>query len=130
LPSKLESGTIGNSRRNEEWGHPSASDYRATFFAAYPFLRGHVVVHHAVEQRVLQRYPGLITEAEIHSLENLRGIPKEINNALHLSMIRSEWNEFDRQHQNPTKEQLIQKATDIDVKYGHSFMPPTGEKLQ
>jgi hypothetical protein len=36
-------------------------------------------VHHAVEQQALRRYPGLITDAEMNSLENLRGIPKNIN---------------------------------------------------
>lgn len=30
----------------------------------------------------------------MHSLDNLRGIPKEINSDLHLSKIRKEWNKF------------------------------------
>ncbi|MEZ4911808.1 MAG: hypothetical protein R2774_13220 [Saprospiraceae bacterium] len=33
-------------------------------------------VHHNVEQTVLDKYPGLFTYDEIHSLENFRGIPE------------------------------------------------------
>lgn len=44
-------------------------------FKAFPWLKGKVVVHHAIEQQVLKRYPGLFTKADIHALDNLRGIP-------------------------------------------------------
>jgi hypothetical protein len=39
--------------------------------------------HHAVEQQTLILYPSQVTAAEIHSLENLRGIPIEANAELH-----------------------------------------------
>ena len=82
-------------------------------------------MHHGVEQQVLDRYPGLITAAELHSLENLRGIPKGANAKTHLREIRKEWNAFYRQHpDHVTKEQLLDKATEIDEKYGHLFDPP------
>ena len=108
------------------FGSASSSNYRATFFGAYPDLEGRVVVHHAVEQQVLTRYPGVVTEEQMHSLENLRGIPKEVNSDLHLSLIRREWNQFYRQNPNATQEQLLQKATEIDRKYGSQFNPPLG----
>lgn len=60
----------------------------------------------------------------MHSLDNLRGIPKEINSDLHLSKIRKEWNKFYKEFPNPTKEQLLQKRLGIDKKYGHLFKPP------
>lgn len=60
----------------------------------------------------------------MHSLENLRGIPKEVNSDLHLSQIRREWNQFYRQNANPTQQQLLNKATEIDTKYGSQFNPP------
>ena len=41
--------------------------YRKTFFDAYPDLQGKVVVHHAIEQQILKRYPGLFTEEEINA---------------------------------------------------------------
>lgn len=55
--------------------------YRENFFDAYPDLKGKVWVHHAVEQDVIaKKYRDLgITPNEMHSLDNLRRIPKEIN---------------------------------------------------
>jgi hypothetical protein len=104
----------------------TSNAYRATFFAANPELEGSVVVHHAVEQQVLNRYPGVVSEAEMHSLENLRGIPNELNSDLHLSQIRREWNQFYRKTPNPTQEMLLQKATQIDSRFGNQFAPPVG----
>jgi hypothetical protein len=72
-------------------------NYRRTFFVAHPELRGLVTVHHAFERQVLKKYPGLFSEAELHALENLRGIPNELNSYLHLSVIRGEWYEFYKQ---------------------------------
>ncbi len=101
-------------------------DYKKVFFDEYPDLEGKVVVHHGVEQQVLKKpqTKGLFTEAEMHSLDNLRGIPKEINSDLHLSKIRKEWNRFYREFPNPTKEQLLNKRLEIDKKYGDLFNPP------
>lgn len=109
------------------FGRATSTNYRGTFFKANPGLEGKVVVHHAVEQQVLTRYPGAVTEEQIHSLENLRGIPNEVNSDLHLSQIRREWNQFYRQTPNATQEQLLQKATEIDTKYGSKFNPPLGQ---
>ena len=99
-------------------------DYRKTFFAANPELAGKVVVHHAVEQQVLKKYPGLFTEAELHSLGNLRGIPKELNNGLHLREIRREWDLFYRAHPRATKQQILDQAEKIDKMFGEQFNPP------
>ncbi|MGY0695009.1 hypothetical protein ACW2QC_19980 [Virgibacillus sp. FSP13] len=99
-------------------------NYRKTFFEAYPELEGSVVVHHAVEQQVLKRFPNLFSLEEIHALENLRGIPKEINNDIHLSKIRKDWNRFYRNHPNPTKEEVINYMIELDKKYGEKFNPP------
>ncbi|GLU40011.1 hypothetical protein Pssp01_41040 [Pseudomonas sp. NBRC 100443] len=61
----------------------------------------------------------------MHSINNLRGIPKELNSDVHLSAIRKEWNSFYRANPNPTKEQLLTKATEIDDRFGSLFNPPT-----
>src|SRR3954454_3997782 len=106
------------------FGTASTNDYRDTFFLAHPDLRGNVVVHHAVEQQVQVRYPGVVSDSKLHSLDNLRGIPKEINSDVHLSEIRKEWNRFYRTHPEPTQQQLLDKATEIDDKYGTQFKPP------
>jgi RHS repeat-associated protein len=101
-------------------------DYKEVFFEQNPELRGEVVVHHGVEQQVLRRpeTDGLFTEEEIHSYDNLRGISKDVNSDVHLSKIRNEWNNFYRENLNPTKEQILQKRTDIDQKFGDLFNPP------
>lgn len=72
----------------------------------------------------MMRYPGVVSESEMHSLENLRGIPNEINNRLHLSEMRREWNEFYRSNPQATKIQLLEQATKIDLRYGTQFTPP------
>ena len=102
--------------------------YKATFFALYPLLKGKVVVHHAVEQQVLKKWPGLFDKTFMHSIDNLRGIPKSLNNTLHLSSIRIEWNKFYRAFDNagkiPSKKQVLDYAAAIDKKFGHLFDPP------
>ncbi len=110
-----------------EFGSSVTKDYKKTFFNEYPDLEGKVIVHHAVEQQVQRRYPGLVSNSEVHSLENLRGIPKEKNNELHLSKIRKEWNRFYKTNPNPSKEDLLKKATEIDLKLGGEFKPPVGD---
>lgn len=116
----------------EAWvGKATSKSYRAAFLKARPELDGKVVVHHAIEQQVLKAFPGVFTQSEIHSLENLRGIPNALNPNLHLRIIRDEWDDFYRRFANsdtmPTKEQFLQKATEIDRKYGHRFAPQLGE---
>ena len=110
------------------FGVSTSNDYRTTFFKANPELEGKVVVHHAVEQGVLKRFPGVVNESEMHSLENLRGIPNDLNSMLHLSSLRAEWNQFYKPFMAngtmPTKIQLLQKATELDAKYGDQFIPP------
>jgi hypothetical protein len=107
-------------------GRATSTNYKATFFEAHPELEGKVIVHHAIEQQVLELYPAVISEAELHSLRNLRGIPKEINSEIHLSQIRKEWNQFYLEHPTATKAQLLEKATEIDLKFGRRFQPPVG----
>jgi len=106
-------------------GQATRKDYKATFFEQYPDLKGKVVVHHAIEQQVLVIYPDLFSVYQLHSTENLRGIPKEINSDLHLRKIRLEWNDFYEENENPTVEQFLDFATYIDLKYGYLFLPKT-----
>ncbi|HYO64885.1 MAG TPA: hypothetical protein VEU33_02280 [Archangium sp.] len=112
----------GDAVRTETASTPT--NYRETFFTAHPGLRGKVLVHHSIEQQVLKKYPGLFTEAEIHSLKNLRGIPKSINPDLHLSKLRRAWNDFYRTHLHPTRQQVIDFAAQLDRQFGAFFDPP------
>jgi pretoxin HINT domain-containing protein len=99
--------------------------YRQTFKAANPGVdMSDIVVHHAIEQQVIKRYPELFTKAEINAIDNLRGIPKAINNDVHLSQIRKAWNEFYRNHPNATREEVIAEMNRLDEKFGSQFNPP------
>jgi hypothetical protein len=104
-------------------GRAANTNYRATFFSAHPDLEGQVVVHHAVEQQVLKRYSGLFEPSEVHSLENLRGIPIVDNAATHLSAIRRSWNRFYKANPTATREEVLAHATEIDQQFGSGFLP-------
>ena len=53
------------------------------------------VIHHAIEQQVQKRFPGLFRLEEIHGGSNLRAILKgAFNSEVHLSKIRILWNDF------------------------------------
>ncbi|HEX5736469.1 MAG TPA: hypothetical protein VF131_26800 [Blastocatellia bacterium] len=102
----------------------SFRDYRSTFFKAFPKLKGKVVVHHSIPRQIQTAYPGLFTEAEIHALQNLRGIPKAINADLHLSKINSAWFKFIRENPNATRRQILIMRSKIDKLFGSQFNPP------
>jgi hypothetical protein len=103
-------------------------DYAKTFFEAHPELKGSVHIHHAVPQSVLDWYPEIFDDLEIHSLENLRGIPSEIAGELNQSKLNKEWNAFRRRFPDggpmPTRAEVLKMATEMDKKYGHLFNPP------
>jgi hypothetical protein len=109
--------------RPATFGKALSNDYRATFLNAHPELEGKVWVHHGVPQRALSLYPGAVTETEIHSYENLRGIPLDVNRDVHLSQITKEWNDFYHKHPDASKNELLDFATDIDGRFGHYFNP-------
>ena len=97
---------------------------KKTFFNEYPDLKGSVVVHHIIGQQISKRHLDLFSLEEIHALENLRGIPKEMNSDIHLSKIRIGWNRFYRNNPSPTKEEVINYMIELDKKYGEDFNPP------
>jgi hypothetical protein len=81
----------------------------------------------AIEQKVLTRYPGVVSEEYIHALRNLRGIPKEFNPEMHLSKIRMKWNRFYDAHPTATRTQLLRHVAEIDREFGRYFRPiPSG----
>jgi hypothetical protein len=119
--------------KNDEarFGHAQRKDYRKTYFEKYPGLEGRVVVHHAVQQKYLTTenddFPGVVPPKEMHSLENLRGIPKDKNDTLHLGKVRDMWLDFRAENQDPTKEELLDQATRVDEELGDQFVPPVRE---
>lgn len=128
LPAKKVK-ILGGSFKPASFGESKSKDYKKTFFDENPELHGNVIVHHAVEQQVQRRYPGVVSDSEMHSLENLRGIPKEKNGDIHLSQIRKEWNRFYKANPNPTKVDLLNQATKVDSMVGSDFKPSVKSKL-
>lgn len=120
-----EEGALVHNSCRKKTGATSKIDYKKVFFEENPNLEGKVIVHHAVEQQVLNKpqTKGLFTYEEIHSINNLRGIPKERNADLHLSSIRKEWNRFYKEIPTPTKQEILDKAAEIDSLFGHLFNP-------
>ncbi|WP_196772383.1 hypothetical protein [Mesorhizobium loti] len=108
-------------------GRAFSNNYRKTFLDANPNLTGDIVVHHAAERQAWTRYKNLFAEDEMHSLPNLRGIPKELDSLLHKTIFRFEWDQFYEAHPQATRQQVLDYVTYIDKKYGHLFNPPIGE---
>ena len=105
--------------------------YEATFFKAHPELKGKVVVHHAIEQQVLEQYPGLFTPKEINALENLRGIKKGFHDdKVHKSWIREKWTTFYEDHPPgvATKKDFYNMRDEIDRAFGQKCFLPKKDK--
>ena len=108
--------------------HFGYTGYRKTFFEAYPNLKGEdLVIHHGIEQQVLDRFKDIFTFEEIQDITNLRGIPIEINSEVHLSKIRKIWDDFYADILDgiiePTKENFLKKRKEIDDLLGDQFKP-------
>jgi hypothetical protein len=72
---------------------------------------------------VLKKYPGGFTKSEMHSLENLRGVPNDVNGNVHLGEIRILWNKFYKAHPTATRQQLLDYATYVDHLLSDMFGP-------
>jgi hypothetical protein len=103
------------------------TNYRGRFYATFRNAPTDMQVHHAIPQAVFDtKYPGLITEAQLHSLENLRGIPNSLrhgNVSLHQN-ITNQWAEFYRAFPNATLDDVLDFTKQIDDEFGHLFIPP------
>lgn len=89
-------------------------------------------IHHAIpRETITRRYPGLLTVAQMHSLENLRGIPNHLKGigvngnvvSLHQE-ITNKWTAWFNARPTATVEQLLHHARQIDIEYGSRFIPP------
>lgn len=113
-----------------EW---TEQKYRDVFFQGHPELVGfedQIVVHHAIEQQVLEEYPGLFTAGELNDLRNLRGIPKDIDDTFHKGDLRKDWDSFYRKYppgclsRDELRTRIIEHAAEIDRIHGKKFEPP------
>jgi hypothetical protein len=117
-------GTNLTQRIAKALGSSTTKDYKRTFFARYPALKGKVHVHHRIEQQVRTLYPGMISESQMHSIENLQGIKLNDVGSLHLRVLRREWTRFYKTHRNGSLEQILDFADDLDRRFGNKFLPP------
>jgi hypothetical protein len=110
---------------------PSLGGYFATvnnfgskFKAKFPEVSSQIGdVHHAVPQWVTSRYGHLsLTQNQIHSLENLRGIPA--NGSLDHTTITNYWEAFHHSNPSPGLDEVLDYAKWIDDNFGHLFIPP------
>lgn len=85
-------------------------------------------VHHAVPRRVQNLYPNLgILDGQMHSVENLRGIPNTatINGQrVHTIITNYRWDPWYNAHPNATLQQIMDYAKEIDDEFGAYFVPP------
>lgn len=108
--------------------------YKGNFPEITTAQMNNMEIHHAFPQSLGWRFQNLgFTGEAIHSLENLRGIRKDIffpagsNVKLH-THITNTWENFLRPFENagtsPTIQQLTNFAKNIDDQFGSFFVPP------
>lgn len=102
----------------------TVSSYRENFKNKFNDVKDQIgEVHHAVPQWVQTRYAHLgITNNQMHSLENLRGIPN--NNSLDHVTITNYWEAFYNSNQNANIGEIMDFVKFIDDEFGHLFVPP------
>ncbi|MDX8468921.1 hypothetical protein RFM26_24740 [Mesorhizobium sp. VK23B] len=111
-----------------KFGEAATNNYRKGYAQANPDVNiDDLVIHHQAEQQLLKRILDFLSEKRINSVENLRGIPKDLNEILHLIILRRENDEFHARYPHPTEQQILDHSTMMDKKYGHHFIPPVGK---
>jgi hypothetical protein len=85
--------------------HGRTNDHRKNFFDFYPEFKqfeNNLDIHHAVPQVVLDKYRGLFTVGEMHSINNLRGICVPWRRYVH-DVITASWKRWYEQHPRATR---------------------------
>jgi hypothetical protein len=116
------------------FGWATINDHLATFDRTFPDIRVNMQVHHAIPQATLSRFPALgIDPKQMHSLENLRGIPNTVlapdgsGDELHTFITRMWEQDFFPNYgpgNIPTMQEMNYFAKQIDDQFGHLFNPP------
>ncbi|MFN0012956.1 MAG: hypothetical protein ACKVU2_00275, partial [Saprospiraceae bacterium] len=103
----------------------TVNTYSANFKNKFSDVKDQIAqVHHAVPQKVRNQY-NLVNDNQIHSLENLRGIPS--NDNFHQALTNTWKNFFDPYDDAgtaPTLTDILAFTKVIDDQYGHRFLPP------
>ncbi len=107
-----------------KFGWATSNDWRQNFKNYFPNIPevefDNLQVHHAVPRKVEYHY-GLVSPNQVHSVENLRGIP---NSTRAHAIITARWSTWYNNHPNFTLEDALNYAKEIDDEFGHLFVPP------
>ncbi|MBL7798071.1 MAG: hypothetical protein JNJ90_16385 [Saprospiraceae bacterium] len=103
----------------------TVNTYSANFKNKFSDVKDQIAqVHHAVPQKVKNQY-NLVNDNQLHSLENLRGIPS--NDNFHQTLTNA-WKDFFDPYDNagtvPSLADVLAFTKVIDDQYGHRFLPP------
>jgi hypothetical protein len=91
------------------------------FFQAHKDLRQDYVVIHLIPPSVNKRFPGLLTDTELHSLDNLAGIKLGNKDSRLLDAYRAEWVDYLDTCKNPTRASLLLEAGNIIREHSSLF---------
>ncbi|MDX2280021.1 MAG: hypothetical protein NW218_10560 [Saprospiraceae bacterium] len=110
---------------------PNVTLYRQRFMDAFPELNfiSADQVHHALPQAIQVKYPNLnVTDNQMHSLENLRGIKSGTmipNNSMPLhTYLTNQWKIFYDSNPQATLQQILDQVKLFDDQFGPLFVPP------
>lgn len=98
-------------------------EYREIYLQANPHYKNYSKpfdVHHRIPQDLLTRHPDWFSHKEIHGADNLVGIPR--STGAH-KLVNQEWKKFWKDYPNATKQDLLNKVSEIDKKYGADYLP-------
>jgi hypothetical protein len=87
------------------------------------FSSPNFVVLHVIPRGVLRRYPGVFTEAQIHSKTNLVLLSVKNLQSPDLKAFRKDWCEFFRKNTTLSKEALSSEDKLVRTKYSNLFQP-------
>ena len=84
------------------------NNYRSEYIKENPGMPNEYQVHHTLPQKYSDLFEG--TDINIHDVENLRGVPRDIH-----TMITNMWGNWDRNlDHSPDKDDVIEFAQTID----------------
>ena len=74
-------------------------------------------VHHSIPQKYSDLFEG--SDVNIHDNANLRGVSQSVHQE-----VTNEWTSWSADNSDPTAEQVLDFASEIDVSYGDFFIFP------
>lgn len=102
----------------------TSSTYNVNFKNKFSEVKDKIVeVHHAVPREIEYGF-GLISNSEINSLENLRGMPSREFHQIITEKWRIWLKPYKDTNTKPSIQFLLNKAKEIDDTYGANFIPP------